>query len=168
MAFTFTLTDIGQLEKFFGVSARSLGPLVRFELSPADPVRKLALELYPRVPIGSSTGSLVCVYTPGAHLQLHACSGFVISESLGQVTFVGFREGKVSGLIVEREGGCSLYANVERSLLSADFMKLAPEVMPAAVALSLTDTLLEPPPPSKRTSSARKRSPSPRRRRTHR
>ena len=29
------------------------------------------------------------VYTPNAHLQLHFCSGFVVSEMLNEVTFVG-------------------------------------------------------------------------------
>jgi hypothetical protein len=168
MRFAFTPADITNIEKFLGVSARKLGPLYRFELSPADPMRKLALEITPRVPVGTGTATLVCVYTPGTHVQLHACSGYVVSDSLGQVTFVGVHEGKVSGLIVEREGGCSLYANVERAILSADFMKLAPEVMPAAVALSLTDTLLETPAPRTRT-PARKKPPSPtRRRRTRR
>jgi len=65
------------------------------------------------------------VYTPTAHLQLHFCTGYVVSKLLGEITFVAESDGKLSGLTVEREGGCSLYANVDRSILSGDFTTLA-------------------------------------------
>jgi hypothetical protein len=85
------------------------------------------------------------VYTVNAHLQLHFCSGYVISDVLGEVTFVGERDGRLSGLIIEKQGGCSLFANVDRSLVSGDFTRLGPEVMLSGIALSLTDTILETP-----------------------
>jgi len=143
MEFGFKPSDIKKLERVFGVAARAMGPNYRFEIAPQDPVRKLALELYPTIPIGKRRGSLVSVYTPTAHLQLHFCSGFVVSDVLGEVTFVGEHNGKLSGLIVEREGGCSLFANVDRALVSGDFTQLGPEVMLSGIALSLTDTILE-------------------------
>jgi hypothetical protein len=83
------------------------------------------------------------VYTEAAHLQMHFCSGFVISEDLGEATFVGEDRGKLSGLIVERTAGCTLFANVDRAILSGDFTQLAPEVMMSGVALSLTEPVLE-------------------------
>ena len=142
MAFTFKPSDIRKLEKLFGIDARDTGQHIRFEIAPDDPVRKLALEIYPAIPIGKKRGSLVSVYTVNAHLQLHFCSGYVMSEVLGEVTFVGEHDGKLSGLIVEKEGGCSLFANVDRSIVSGDFTRLGPEVMLSGVALSLTDGIL--------------------------
>jgi hypothetical protein len=76
-------------------------------------------------------------------MQLHFCSGYVISEMLGEVTFVGEHDGKLAGLIVEKQGGCSFFANVDRSLVSGDFTTLGPEVMLSGIALSLTDTILD-------------------------
>lgn len=143
MAFTFKPSDIHKLEKLFGVDARDTGQNIRFEIAPEDPVRKLALEIYPSIPIGKKRGSLVSVYTVNAHLQLHFCSGYVLSDLLGEVTFVGEHSGRLAGLIVEREGGCSLFANVDRSIVSGDFTRLGPEVMLSGVALSLTDGILE-------------------------
>lgn len=143
MEFSFKPSDIKKLEHLFGVTARPMGSNYRFEIAPQDPVRKLALEIYPSIPIGKRRGSLISVYTTTSHLQLHFCSGYVVSEVLGEATFVGEREGKVSGLIVEREGGCSLFANVDRSLVSGDFTQLGPEVMLSGIALSLTDAILE-------------------------
>jgi hypothetical protein len=145
MAFRFTTTDIRKLEALFGVKAKSIGSNYRFEISPGDQIRRLALEIYPDIPIGARKGSLVSVYTNTAHLQLHFCSGYVVSEMLGEATFVSEHDGKLSGLIVEKEGGCSLFANVDRTLVSGDFTKLGPEVMLSGIALSLTDAILEKP-----------------------
>lgn len=150
MAFAFTSSDIKKLERLFGVSARPGGSNFRFEIAPADEVRKLALEIYPSIPIGTRRGSLVDLYTPAVHLQLHFCSGYVVSEELGEVTFVGEHNGTLSGLIVERGGGCSLFANVDRAIVSGDFTQLGPEVMLSGVALSLTDTILSQEPPKRR------------------
>ena len=145
MAFAFKPSDIRKLEKVFGTESKAKGSNYRFEIAPGDPVRKLALEIYPQIPIGNKQGALISVYTQTAHLQLHFCSGYVVSEMLGEVTFVGEHDGKLSGLIIEKEGGCSLFANVDRSLVSGDFTRLAPEVMMSGIALSLTDSILDAP-----------------------
>ncbi len=143
MSFTFTLSDFRKIGKLLNVAPRSMGSHYRYDVAGKDPSRKLALEIYPQIRIGKDKGNLVSVYTESAHLQLHFCSGYVGSDMLGEVTFVGEHNGKLSGLIVEREGGCSLYANVDRALLSGDFTQLGPEVMLSGIALSLTDTILE-------------------------
>jgi hypothetical protein len=143
MAFSIGPSDIKKLEKVFGVPARTIGDNIRFELAATEEHRKLALEIYADIPIGHRKGTLVSVYTENAHLQLHFCSGYVVSELLGEVTFVAEQDGKVSGLIIERQGGCSLFANVDRSLVSGDFTQLGPEVMLSGIALSLTDGILD-------------------------
>jgi hypothetical protein len=105
--------------------------------------RMLVVELYPETRLGRHLGSMVVVYTSGGHLQLHNCTGYVTSEELGEVTFVGEWGGRLSGLVVEREAACSLYANVNRDLISGDFTKLGVEVMLSGVALSLAEGLLK-------------------------
>lgn len=115
----------------------------RLKLTSESERRTLVLELYPEVRLGRNLGSMVVVYTSGGHLQLHNCTGFVVSEELGEVTFVGESTGRLSGLVVEREAACSLYANVTRDLISGDFTKLGVEVMLSGVALALTEGLLK-------------------------
>jgi hypothetical protein len=107
--------------------------------------RSLSLEIYPDTTLGSDKGAMVVVYTPTSHLQLHHVSGFVTSEELGEVTFVAESGGRLSGLVVERVAACSLYANVNRQLISGDFTKLGVEVMLSGVALSLAEELVEKP-----------------------
>ena len=142
MGFEFKETDFKKLSNILGVPAKHKGNNIRYELENKTTRRKLAIEIYPNIRIGSRHGNLVSVYTPSAHLQLHFCSGFVVSKMLNEVTFVGEYEGKLSGLIIEKEGGCSLYANVDREILSGDFTQLGPEVMLSGIALSLTETIL--------------------------
>jgi hypothetical protein len=117
---------------------------VRFEIENKKQGRRLAVEIYSNINIGDRKGNLISVYTPTAHLQLHFCTGYVVSKMLGEITFIGESDGKLSGLTIEREGGCSLYANVDRNILSGDFTKLGPEVMLSGIALSLTETILPP------------------------
>ena len=131
-----TIADVLQTE------VKQRGNNFRMVLEHQESHRRLALEIYPNIAIGKKTGNLISVYTSSSHLQLHFCTGFVISEALGEVTFVAENQGKVSGLIIEKEAGCSLFANVDAAVLSGDFTTLAPEVMLSGIALSLTEGIL--------------------------
>ncbi len=75
--------------------------------------------------------------------QLHFCVGYVVSEMLDEVTFISEQTGRLCGLIVEKGAGCSLYANVDREILSGDFTALGPEVMLSGIALSLTEDVID-------------------------
>jgi hypothetical protein len=153
MSFLFKESDFKKLSRILKVPAKQKGNNVRYEFQGKDPQRKLTLEIYPDIRIGKRKGNLVSVYTPNTHLQLHFCSGFVVSAMLNEVTFIGEENGKLTGLIIEKEGGCSLYANVDRELLSGDFTQLGPEVMLSGIALSLTESIL----PEKKTKTRRVR-----------
>jgi hypothetical protein len=115
----------------------------RLKISADEGHRTLILELYPEVTLGKKKGPMVVVYSGSSHLQLHDCSGYVTSEELGEVTFVGETGGKISGLVVDRQAACSLYANVTREVLSGDFTKFGVEVMLSGVALSLAEEIIE-------------------------
>lgn len=105
--------------------------------------RKVNLAIYPETNLGKHRGSMVVIYAGNCHLQLHSCSGYVISKELGEVTFIGENGGKLAGLVVEKEAACALYANVNRKLISQDFTKLGVEVMLSGVALSLAEDILK-------------------------
>jgi hypothetical protein len=145
MGFSFQARDFKKFSKVLRVNPTVVGNTYRYELLHRPSKRRLTLEIYPSIAIGKRRGSLISVYTPSSHLQLHFCSGYVVSQMLGEITFVGEHNGKLAGLIVEKEGGCSLYANVDRELLSGDFTKLGPEVMLSGIALSLSESVLPEP-----------------------
>jgi hypothetical protein len=104
--------------------------------------RTLSLEIFPETTLGKTRGMLVVVYTGNSHLQLHNCTGYVVSEELGEVTFVSESGDRLSGLVVERGASCSLYAALNRELISSDFTQLGVEVMLSGVALSLAEDVL--------------------------
>jgi len=116
----------------------------RLKISNQSEKRVLILEIYPETLLGHARGMLIVVYTGNSHLQLHNCTGFVISEELGEVTFITETEERLSGLVVERGASCSLYSGLDRKLISSDFTKLGVEVMLSGVALSLAEDIMNP------------------------
>lgn len=115
----------------------------RLKVSNAAEKRVLILEIYPEELLGRVRGMLVVVYTGNSHLQLHNCSGYVISEELGEVTFITETEKQISGLVAEKGASCSLYAGIDRKLISSDFTNLGVEVMLSGVALSLAEDIID-------------------------
>ena len=140
----------------------------RMVIDHAESGRRLSLEVYLDIPIGRKKGNLVSVFTPSSHLQLHFCTGFVVSQALGEVTFVAENRGKLCGLIIEKEAGCSLFANVDTGVLSGDFTALGPEVMLSGIALSLTEGMLPKAKKKPATKKTTKRAPKKRNRRRSR
>jgi len=115
----------------------------RLKITNTEEKRILVLEIYPEVDLGKTRGMLVVVYTGNSHLQLHNCTGYVISEELGEVTFVAESDNRLSGLVVERGASCSMYASLNRDLISSDFTTLGVEVMLSGVAMSLAEEILD-------------------------
>ncbi|MCR4417979.1 MAG: hypothetical protein NUV92_09585 [Ignavibacteria bacterium] len=142
-SFKFTKQDIEKISNALGAEFKEYQNHFRLEVKNEERKLSLFIEIYPELEMGKNKGSLISVYGPITHLQLHFCTGYVISDLLEEVTFISEFDGKVSGLTIEKEGGCSLYANVDRSILSGDFTKLGPEVMLSSIALSLAEDILK-------------------------
>ncbi len=140
--FKFSKEDIEKISNALDAKFKDYHNHFRLEVKNLERKLSLFIEIYPELEFGKNKGSLISVYGPLTHLQLHHCTGYIISELLGEVTFISEFNGKVSGLTIEREGGCSLYANVDRSILSGDFTKLGPEAMLSSIALSLAEDIL--------------------------
>ena len=138
MKSTFRKADMKTISQVLGVEGKLKGNNFRFELSNNKDHRQLALEIYPSISIGKKKGNLISAYTHNTHFQLHFCSGYVVSKDVGEVTFVSETKEKISAIVIEREGGCTFYSNVDRSILSGDYRMLAIDVMLAGIALSLT------------------------------
>jgi len=116
----------------------------RLKVSNSGERRVLVLEVYPETLLGRVRGMLVVAYTGNSHLQLHNCSGFVISEELGEVTFITESKNRLCGLVVEQGASCSFYAGMDRKLISGDFTQLGVEVMLSGVAMSLAEGIIKP------------------------
>ena len=136
-------TDIEIIARVLGaVKVTESKDQFRLRVENSEEKRALSLEVHPETTLGHSRGTLVVVYTGNSHLQLHNVTGYVVSEDLGEVTFVAESQNRLSGLVVERGASCSLYAGLDRSLISSDFTTLGVEVMLSGVALSLAEDIL--------------------------
>ena len=143
MSTSFDKKDVEKIGKILGAEKVTFEKdHHRLRISNQEEKRLLVLEIYPEIDLGKTRGMLVVVYTGNSHLQLHNCTGYVVSEELGEVTFVTETPRQLSGLVVERGASCSLYAGLNRSLISSDFTRLGVEVMLSGVALSLAEEVL--------------------------
>jgi len=143
MAVTFAQDDANRIGQTLAAEKISFEKdHFRLRIANQEDRRILVLEVYPEVDLGKTRGMLIVVYTGNSHMQLHNCTGYVVSEELGEVTFVSETAQRLSGLVVERGASCSLYSELNRSLISSDFTKLGVEVMLSGVALSLAEEIL--------------------------
>lgn len=141
MVHEFSIENLSHIGKILGIEPKKTGNVYRFEIVNDDKTRKIALEIYPDMNVDGKPVNIISVYSHNSFLQLHNCIGFVASDVLNQVTFFGKTDNTTSGLIVEKEAGCSYYANVDDAILKGDFTKLPPELMMCSVALSLTENI---------------------------
>ncbi len=142
MIHEFTEDNILSIGKVLEATPKKLGnDVYRIEMENQEDGRKLALEIHLGLEVHEKRMNMVSVYSGNTFLQLHNCTAFIASEMLKQVTFFGKQNGITSGLIIEQGAGCSLYSNVDDSVLTGDFTQLPEDMMMCGVALSLTDTL---------------------------
>lgn len=85
---------------------------------------------------------VVSAQTIHGYFELHHVDRYVPVEP-GEVIFVAEQDDRISGLVVGQEGTCSLFANVTRAALSADFATLEPPLLLAAMQLGLTEVIPE-------------------------
>lgn len=78
--------------------------------------------------------------TSYGYFELHDVKRFVPVEP-DEVIFVAETGERISGLVVGSQGNCSLFANVDRSILSADPRDLDPSLLLAAMQLGLTEVV---------------------------
>ena len=127
--------SITKIEEFFGNKITFNGESYSFKVKSIKSNSKLGIDIFTE----ENNENLVSVYTENSHLQLQNCSGFIISEMLEEVIFISDTVDFISGLIISKQGDCSLYSNVRKSLLNKDFMNLSSEKLLSAVALSVTE-----------------------------
>ncbi len=145
MAFTFSDEDISRIASVLEIEPKRDGQLARFELADEESGRRLTLEIRQSLTlpegVGEGDSNLVSVYAASSFLQLQGCTGFIASKELGEVIFVARSGETTNGLVVEQLAGCSLYANVDPRLFSADFTQLPPELIMSSVALYMAEDL---------------------------
>ncbi len=89
--------------------------------------------------LGNDT-TLLSAQTSYGYFELHNVTRYVPVEP-DEVIFVGEEGERISGLVVGKQGTCSLFANVDRAILAGDLGKLEPSLLLAAMQLGLAEVV---------------------------
>jgi hypothetical protein len=128
--------SLSKIESLFGRKFEDQGDSFALKIKNSKNKNFISLEIF----FEEGNTGLISVYTDNAHLQLQSCTGFILSNMLEELIFISESDDKISGLIISKQGDCSLYANVKKELLNKDFMELSSEKLLAAVALSVVES----------------------------
>lgn len=144
MSYQFSKKDIAKIAKTLATEEpKKEGNLFRFAINDYISGRKITLEIYLDLLIGSRKGNLIQVFSPVGLNQLHHCTNFITSEELGEVIFFAEEKEKLTGFILSKDAGLTCYTNVDKAILSKDPFKLAGEVLGCAIQLGLTEHKLQ-------------------------
>ncbi|MBS1492141.1 MAG: hypothetical protein JST55_01440 [Bacteroidetes bacterium] len=128
--------SIKLIEELLGVEFSNDGNLYSVNLKNSKTHTDIHVELH----LEAENNFLVSVYTNNCHLQLQNCSNIIVSNMLEEFIFTSETEEFISGMIISKQGDCSLYSNVKKSILNSDFSELNSEKLLSAVALSITES----------------------------
>ncbi len=139
----FSGEDINKISNVLGATAKGFENSWTLRLTNETSNQSLVLTINNNVKLSNKKeGVLISVQTHHGYFELHDCLSFMVFEP-DEVIFVFFNETHVSSLVVGRQCTCSMFTNISREILNADFATLNPAVLMAAMQLSLTEEILE-------------------------
>jgi len=142
MSFSCTTTDIDIISKTLNSAPKAFTKSWSWRVENAQTKQSLVLSIYNDVKLSESIeGSLISVQSQHGYFELHNCTGYLVFEP-DEIIFVQAEESNVSCLIIGKGATCSLFANINRDNINADFSSLEPAVLLSAMQLSIIEGIL--------------------------
>ena len=142
MSYTFTNLDIQNITRIIGTAHQELGNSWSWHLKLPETGQALVFSIYNDISLSKTLkGSLISVQTQHGYFEMHDCSGYMVFEP-DEIIFVRVSHDTASCLTIGKQCTCSLYSNIRREMLNADFTSLEAPVLLSAMQLSLTEGLL--------------------------
>jgi len=142
MTFFFSPEDIQRIAEMLGTKPQSGDNEYAFNLTNPQNRQSLALTLANNVQLGGGVmGTLVVAQTQHGYFELHDCAGFMVFEP-DEIIFVSAGEHRISGMVVGKQCTCSMFVDVQRENLSANFAEIDPRLLMSAMQLSVTEVIL--------------------------
>ncbi len=142
MRYKFKTEEIESISKMLGTNHEEFARGWSWKLTNPHTKQSLVFTVYNDAQLShENAGSLISVQTQHGYFELHDCSGFLLFEP-DEIIFIHKTETKLSCLIIGRECNCSMFSNISRDVLSADFSEIDSPVLLAAMQLSLTESII--------------------------
>ena len=142
MNFTFSENDINEIGKTLQASIEKTDDSWTFQLHNSNTQQSLVFVIYNNIDLGGGEkGTLVSAQTQHGYFEIHFCNGFMVFEP-DEIIFFESKPETVSCLVIGKACTCSMFSNINRSLLKADFTTLDTPVLLSAMQLSLTENVL--------------------------
>lgn len=142
MSFKISEVEVKKINSTLGSEAKEFDGAWTWTLKSPDNVKPLVFSIYNNIDLGGQEGSMVSVQTRHGYYELHGITSIMFFEP-DEVILIREESELLSCLIIGSGCTCSLYSNIRRSLLKADFAELHPAVLLAAMQLSITESVME-------------------------
>ncbi len=104
--------------------------------------QKVVLSIYTSAEVGDGTKApLISVQTTHGYFELHSPDTYMTIEP-DEVIFLKTQDDKLTSMTVGGSATCSMFTNINRSIIDTEFSELDPAVLLAAMQLSLTDSVV--------------------------
>lgn len=141
MSFFFNKQDIKKIEEVLEAQAQEVEDSFSWRLTNPKTQQTLSFTIFNKVKLGADLlVTLISVQTNHGYFELHNCTNYMIFEP-EEVIFINQKDDLLSSLIIGKNCTCSLFSNINRHILNADFNTLDPSVLLAAMQLSLTESI---------------------------
>lgn len=142
MPYTFTNDDIEKIDEILNTKAQNNGNNWTWRVSNSETNQSFVISIYNNVSLHNNDDiSIISIQTKQGYYELHDCFAYLVFEE-DEIIFIQASEKYVSCLVISKQGTCSMYSNINRDILNADFSKLDPAILMSAMQLSLTENLL--------------------------
>lgn len=142
MSYYFTKDDISTISNVLGGELREYENSWTCKLNNPETSQTLVLSIHNNIQLNKNdSGSLISVQTQHGYFEMHGCMAYMVFEP-DELIFIFYNEETLSSLIVGKRCSCSMFGNISRDILNADFSELDPAVLMAAMQLSLTESIL--------------------------
>ncbi|TAE31187.1 MAG: hypothetical protein EAZ92_03320 [Candidatus Kapaibacterium sp.] len=140
--FAFSAEDIHTMSAILGATPHETDGEYLFTLANTQTRQSLTLNVSNNVDMGDDTrATLVIAQTQHGYFELHSCTVFMVFEP-DELIFISEKNDLISGLIVGKQCTCSMFTNVRRHNLSADFTDLDPRLLMSSMQLSVAEAVL--------------------------
>lgn len=138
----FDISDINKITEVLKSEPDDFGNAFSWKITNKDNSKPMMVTLYKEAKLGTQqSGSLVSVQTRHGYYELHSITNYLVFEP-DEIIFINANSELLSCLIIGKECTCSLYSNIRREILNADFSELDSAVLLSAMQLSITENLL--------------------------